>query len=413
MGLQLVGGRLMPSCSASVVDIAGLHEGVRHRHRCEVLRQLCFWNGTLVPSRAGPEAERARLLASSLWVRSPFGSHQQFRLSHLHPMLPPDTGSATAVLLQQARLSRCTALFWVPVWAFSFADSFVSSLVPIDELQAAGLIDEHVQLRPDLHAWPRSKNPIYRMIAALSTEPTRTVREAAQKCSTARRGRRGCQPACYERVVVCHFRSTFDSYTPPMAPWRAAQRVAASVLRGKPVDAATAIADAAENRLIEDRLTGSQQSFGVRPLLRVVLVNRTRTKFSRSLTNMDQLLQVAWLAQVTCGRRMGKRCGYVRKGRVCLLTVGVCCAAALRRFAGFGGRQTRALLGARIWSRIAALRYPSSSISRRPRRNTWGASPLKPRLPTALRSLSTVAPLLPRLLGTYAHVYLHLNVFAW
>ena len=26
---------------------------------------------------------------------------------------------------------------WVPTWAFSFADSFVSSLVPIDELQSA------------------------------------------------------------------------------------------------------------------------------------------------------------------------------------------------------------------------------------------------------------------------------------
>ena len=59
----------------------------------------------------------------------------------------------------------------MPTWAFSFADSFVSSLVPIDELQSAGLIDENVLLRPDLWAWPRSKNPLYRMLGHLSAAP--------------------------------------------------------------------------------------------------------------------------------------------------------------------------------------------------------------------------------------------------
>ena len=286
MPLTLVDGRLIPACEAANIDIDGLRDGLRHRHRCEVLRRVCLFNGTLVPI-AGPDAERAQRFAADLVVRSPFGSHMQFPFAQLHPMNPADANSSAATLMKRSSLSRCTPLVWVPVWGFSFADSFVSSLVPIDELQSAGLIDEHVQLRPDLSAWPRSKNPIYRVIATLSTESVRTVREAAPKCTQtvaqralAATAARHCRPKCYERLVVCQFRSTFDAYEPPMAPWRTAQRVAASLQRGAPVGATAALADSDLNaRRSSDAL-------------RVVFVNRTRTKFSRSLTNLAHLLQV-------------------------------------------------------------------------------------------------------------------------
>jgi hypothetical protein len=387
------------SCAAAAIDVAGLVNSSRHRHRCEVLRRLCFFNGTILPYEPGPDANAALRIATSMIVRSQFGSHATFPLAQLHPMRPPATGStAASLLLRQAeQLSRCVPLVWIPVWAFSFADSFVSSLVPIDELLSAGLINEHVQLRPDLVAWPRSKNPIYRMIGSLSTQPIRTVREVAPKCDGAaarrrldemgesrlpsardgaaarrrldemgekrtrrrrdseggaRRRRRPleqpCASTCYERVLVCNFRSTFDPYGPPMAPWRAGQRVARAVEGGRPVPVATAsppstarlhsqraftangplvpvataLGDPAPAAAPAFHSSPSQPAFHSSPsqpafhsspsqpafhslpstarlpqpastgppVLRVVFVNRTRTQFSRSLTNLHELL---------------------------------------------------------------------------------------------------------------------------
>jgi hypothetical protein len=408
------------SCAAAAIDVAGLVNSSRHRHRCEVLRRLCFFNGTILPYEPGPDANAALRIATSMIVRSQFGSHATFPLAQLHPMRPPATGStAASLLLRQAeQLSRCVPLVWIPVWAFSFADSFVSSLVPIDELLSAGLINEHVQLRPDLVAWPRSKNPIYRMIGSLSTQPIRTVREVAPKCDGAaarrrldemgesrlpsardgaaarrrldemgesrlpsardgaaarrrldemgekrtrrrrdseggaRRRRRPleqpCASTCYERVLVCNFRSTFDPYGPPMAPWRAGQRVARAVEGGRPVPVATASPPSTARLHSQRAFTAngplvpvatalgepapaaapafhsspsqpafhsspSQPAFHSSPsqpafhslpstarlpqpastgppVLRVVFVNRTRTQFSRSLTNLHELL---------------------------------------------------------------------------------------------------------------------------
>jgi hypothetical protein len=357
------------SCAAAAIDVAGLVNSSRNRHRCEVLRRLCFFNGTILPYEPGPDANAALRIATSMIVRSQFGSHATFPLAQLHPMRPPATGStAASLLLRQAeQLSRCVPLVWIPVWAFSFADSFVSSLVPIDELLSAGLINEHVQLRPDLVAWPRSKNPIYRMIGSLSTQPIRTVREVAPKCDDAaarrrleemgekrtrrrrdseggaRRRRRPleqpCASTCYERVLVCNFRSTFDPYGPPMAPWRAGQRVARAVEGGRPVPVATASPPSTARLHSQRAFTAngplvpvatalgepapaaapafhsspSQPAFHSSPsqpafhslpstarlpqpasagppVLRVVFVNRTRTQFSRSLTNLHELL---------------------------------------------------------------------------------------------------------------------------
>ena len=287
-----------PSTSSSYLS----HPRVprKHRHQCHVLRKICLFNGTLVPHGPGPDADNARRVAESLTVRSQFGSHQTFKLAYLHPMNVPRPESLAAQLLRMfaphdgdagGGLSACVPLAWVPVWAFSFADSVVSSLLPVEELLHAKLIDEAVLLRPDLWAWPRSKNPVYRMMQHLSDAPMRSLRESAPLCRDdaarlALQGARGtahCRPQCYERTVVCQFRSTFDAYEPPMAPWRAAQRVAKSVLRTRSVGA-----DAAGERTA---LEGRADRADGRQTLHVVFVNRTRTKFSRSLANLPRLLE--------------------------------------------------------------------------------------------------------------------------
>ena len=306
----------MRSCTRPSVDFAGLQAGSAHRHTCHVLRKLCFFNATLVPFEPGEDARLAQHVAQTLVVRSQFGSHQKFPLAHLHPMNVSAPTSLSAQLIKLVGLSDCVALYWVPTWAFSFADSFVSSLVPIDELQSAGLLDDRVLLRPDLWAWPRSKNPVYRMIGSLSSQQIRSSRETAPPCQddTARRvlqraaiapsrELRQCRPHCFEKVVICQFRSTFDAYEPPMAPWRAGQRVAASVLSGEPQDAASALTMG--HNKVASRVGARRYRYrGFRPevategissrsaphMLRVLFVNRTRTKFSRSLANLPELL---------------------------------------------------------------------------------------------------------------------------
>ena len=99
------------------------------------------WARPMAPRK--PRASRLREARGPLSV----GRSLAFPLAKLHPMAPPPRESAAAQLLERAappgaNLSACVPLVWVPTWAFSFADSFVSSLLPIDELQNAGLIDD-------------------------------------------------------------------------------------------------------------------------------------------------------------------------------------------------------------------------------------------------------------------------------
>ena len=238
-------GRDGASCAATRVDVERLTGGApSHRHRCEVLRRACFFNGTVVPAQGGPAAAAAAAIAATLKVRNILGSHETSPLSKLHPLRPLDPEStAIAAIEHELRLSgfsACVPLVWLPVWAFSFADTFVSSIVPLHELLSAGLIDKHVLLRPDLWAWPRSKNPAYQMAAALSAEPVRSVREVAGKCDGGGRllvgGERahGCVTRCYNRLLVCQFKSTFDT----CAATRHRRAAAAAATVSLPADAA-------------------------------------------------------------------------------------------------------------------------------------------------------------------------------
>lgn len=249
------------TCAAARVDVARLTGGgSSHRHRCELLRRACLFNGTVVPAEGGPAAAAAAAVAAALTVRNIFGSHETFPLSRLHSLRPLASDSlATAAIEHEVRhfgFSRCMPLVWLPVWAFSFADTFVSSIVPLHELLSAGLIDEHVLLRPDLWAWPRWKNPAYQMAAALSAEPVRSIREVAGKCDG--RGRllvggeraHGCTARCYERLLVCQFKSTFDTCARRSRPPRAARdrRLALRSSRRLPVYAQVRRADATLGR---------------------------------------------------------------------------------------------------------------------------------------------------------------------
>jgi len=114
---------------------------------------------------------------------------------------------------------------------------------------------------------------------------------------------RHCLPTCYQRVIICNLKSTFDPYSAPMSPWRAGQRVAESTIRRQPVDSSAAfeasasIAVKARERLggreksETDRTSRDAERTEVGPELRVLFVNRTRTKFSRSLANIWSLMQ--------------------------------------------------------------------------------------------------------------------------
>ena len=303
-------------CSApTALDEHGLSTS-HHRHECTVLNHVCLFNGTILPSAPGGRAEQEAVrLATTLTVRSMFGSHQKFKLSYLHPMRALEPSSPGAGLLRRAvkrdGWSPCVPLVWVPVWAFSFAEHFINSVVPVAELLEAGLIDERVLLRPDLNARPLGRYSFYRMIAALSDGSTMGLRDAAPKCrdtdaaallsSRAEapwRARRECVARCYARLVLCNFKSTFDPYVPPMAPWAAAQRVARRLLRRPPPPAWPPPATAADG-------TGGAT-------LRVLFVNRTGTRFSRSLHNLPQLLaqcapRAAALRSVCHAHEFGRR----------------------------------------------------------------------------------------------------------
>ena len=267
----------MHSCRANTqIDVPGLVNGTRHRHQCFVLNRLCLFNGTILPATAGGQAERsAKQLATTLTVRSMFGSHQTFKLGYLHPMdaAAPQSPAAKLVRLAVSRAGfmRCVPLVWVPTWAFSFAEHFINSVVPVHELMEAGLIDEHVLLRPDLNSRPMGRYGFYQMLSALSAERTAGLRDAAPKCTDRHATREGgappwCVPRCYQKLVICNFRSTFDAYAARMAPWSAAQRVARRLVpRPPPAEPAVAAR-------------------------RVLLVNRTGTRFARSLHNLPQLL---------------------------------------------------------------------------------------------------------------------------
>ena len=306
-------------CAGASVDFDRLvaQDGAHHRHRCELVERACLFNATVVPAEHGTaQARRAAALAQRWQMRDMWESGQERPLAHYHPLRAPEPGTPAASLVasavEQHGYSPCVPLVWLPTWLMNFGESLISSLMPIDELQHARLIDQRVLLTPELWRFPGDRFRIWQMVGALvDRHPSTRLRglmERAAKCAdpAARRGRCGL-PRCYARLLVCRFRSAFDPYVPPLpcargggggggggssggpgacvpAPWRAAQRVAAVLAGpgggggGGPGGGGAPGGGAGQRR---------------RPpplLLRVVFVNRTNTKRARGLANLDELL---------------------------------------------------------------------------------------------------------------------------
>ena len=252
-------------------------------------------------------------------VRNIFNSHSEpFPLRQLHAMQPARPGTAAAKLLTeevQARgFSPCVPLVWRPVWAFNFGEQFANTLSPLHELQAAGLVDDRLLLRPDFAA--ASRPHWYQpLLGGFSRQPLASLREIGTRCfardaqlklsgkERSRHQRTRCEASCHERVLVCGFQSLLDTnqrVPPALAPWRAAQWVASRVAR------TDAPAPPASNAPPAPPAPPGA--------LRVLFVNRTQTlnkdrRGRRRISNLAQLLELcAGWARVRCeAHEFGRR----------------------------------------------------------------------------------------------------------
>ena len=295
----------MAGCSQPNLDEAGLEaNGTRHRHSCAVLHRACLFNSTIVPYGASEAEERhARAVADRLMIRNIFNSHSTpFPLRDLHRLggVRQGSGSLADRILDaevKARgFSPCVPLVWRPVWAFNFGEQFANTISPLHELHAAKLVDSHVLLRPDLAA---AKRPGWyqQLFGAFSEQPLTSLREVGTRClardaqaklrgdQLSGRPAQRCSAACYERLLICSFQSLLDTnqqVPAGFAPWRAAQYVAAHVMRG----------------------TAEPPS----PVWRVLFVNRTQTlnKDRRGLRRISNLAQL--LEQCAGWTGVGVRC---------------------------------------------------------------------------------------------------------
>lgn len=281
------------------------------RHSCAVLHHACLFNSTIVPYGASEAEERHAVEVSKrLMIRNIFNSHSApFPLRDLHELRGVRRGSgslADRVLdaeVEARGFSPCVPLVWRPVWAFNFGESFANSISPLHELHAGKLIDPRVLLRPDLAA---AKRPTWyqQLFGAFSEQPLASLREVGTRCleRDARAKLRGdrlsgrpalrCHAACYERLLICSFKSLLDTHQQVpdgFAPWRAAQHVASRVMRGR--------AEASSH------------------VWRVLFVNRTQTlnkdrRGLRRISNLEQLLE-----QCAGWRGVGVRCSAREFGR--------------------------------------------------------------------------------------------------
>ena len=152
-------------------------------HICEVLKDVCLFNGTFsfVSYSGGSEQSRLIELAKKMVVRDPFDSMRRKKLAHYHPLRPPAAGSTAATLLAREVATRdfspCLPLVWLPVWSLNFAEQMLNSAVPIFELRQKGIIPSDVLLRPDVDHFPWWKLPpaIFEMWSAFSSHKVQPI----------------------------------------------------------------------------------------------------------------------------------------------------------------------------------------------------------------------------------------------
>ena len=75
--------------------------------------------------------------------------------------------------------SACVPLVWLPAWLMNFGESLVASLLPIDELQEARLIDGRVLLTPELWRCGVRQVPLPRMCGHPPHPPPQEARPRA------------------------------------------------------------------------------------------------------------------------------------------------------------------------------------------------------------------------------------------
>ena len=142
------------ACANPSVDYARLLNGTDHRHTCERVRRACLFNGTIVSAEPGSaDAAHAAAVARRLRVRDMWESGQEHPLSDYHSLRHPTNPLGAALIADAARgggFSACVPLVWLPAWLMNFGESLIASLLPIDELQEAHLIDGRVLLTPEL-----------------------------------------------------------------------------------------------------------------------------------------------------------------------------------------------------------------------------------------------------------------------
>ena len=164
------------ACASPSIDYERLLRGADHRHSCELVQRACLFNATIVPFEAGSaDAKQAAAIAGRMQVRDMWESGQVAPLSKYHPLHAPAAGSAAARLLADEVAGRgfsaCVPLFWMPTWVMNFGESLVASLLPIDELQRARLIDDRVLLTPELWRFPGRKFSHWRCASHHHLEP--------------------------------------------------------------------------------------------------------------------------------------------------------------------------------------------------------------------------------------------------
>ena len=271
---------------ALVEKLWSLAPADRFAHRCILLEKVCLFNGSVfaIGAAAGSLAAKE---SARLRVRHPNRAHDVLTVAEWWPSLvhppPPDSSTFAAISRTVARqgFSNCTPLVWLPTWPDNFAEGFVNSLVPLQELMTLGVIGQQTPLRPDIGGNPRF--PIARLLQRLSSQKLRILREAAPSCVNQNDG--ACRAECYKELLVCRLRTAFDGAPEPATPWHMAQRLAALVPRAP--DAPTAAAPRYD--------------------WHVLFVNRSNSLFGgRRLVNLRELLHRcanAWPGMVRCSVR--------------------------------------------------------------------------------------------------------------
>ena len=200
----------------------------RFAHRCIVLERICLFNKSLVP--VGPAAQKlAAAEARRLRVRHPNRAHDVQPLAEWWPSLVQSPSAPTAMEVNRTAarrgFSNCTPLVWLPSWPDNFAEGFINSFVPLQELLGIGVISRTTPLRPDIAGNPRF--PISALLQRLSSKRLRTLHEAAPPCHG--HSRTSCRAECYQKLLACRFRTAFEGAPDHATPWHMGQRLSALV----------------------------------------------------------------------------------------------------------------------------------------------------------------------------------------